>query len=74
MTSYGIESGSQRILDNMNKRMSISSAVEACLRTKEAGIALRCTISVGHPGENVKSIRETIVLLCRIGYFIHCYP
>lgn len=57
---YGIETGSQRILDLINKGVRMEQAQAAVRYTHEAGIRTRGFFMIGHPGENVESIRETI--------------
>ena len=57
---YGLETGSQRILDLINKGVRVEQAREAIRLTREAGMRTRGFFMLGHPGENVESIRETI--------------
>ena len=66
MVSYGIESGSQSILNNIKKHLNLEDAINNSIMTKEVGLFLRCTISIGHPGENNKTIKKTIKLLQKI--------
>lgn len=58
--SYGIESGSQKILDNAKKRISIKQAENAIKWTKEAGIKVYCSFMFGLPGETWGTVGETI--------------
>jgi anaerobic magnesium-protoporphyrin IX monomethyl ester cyclase len=57
---FGIESGSQRILDAMNKRIKVDEAKDAILRTRKHGIFANATFIFGYPGEDVDSIGDTI--------------
>ncbi|MCK4492137.1 MAG: radical SAM protein [Candidatus Altiarchaeales archaeon] len=57
--SFGIESGSQRILDNALKGVSVEQNANAIKWTKDAGIKVNCSFIVGLPGENKKTIKET---------------
>lgn len=57
---YGIESGSQKILDLMNKRASVKEAKEAIINTRKAGIYANTTFIFGYPGESIETIQETI--------------
>ena len=57
---YGIESGSQKILDIMNKRVTIKQAEEAIAATRRAGIELWPQFMFGMVGETKDTIRETI--------------
>jgi len=58
--SYGIESGSEKILEAMSKRATIAQAKEAIRNTREAG--LRCPVSfmIGYPGETRETVMETV--------------
>ena len=60
---YGIETGSQRILDIINKGVRLEQIREAVRCTREAGIRTRGFFMIGHPGENEESIRETIAFV-----------
>lgn len=57
---YGIESGSQTMLNLMNKRMTVDAQKRAILATKQAGIYPNTSFIYGYPGENKKTIDETI--------------
>lgn len=57
---YGVESGSQRMLDSMNKEVKVAEAKEAIRLTRKAGINVSATFMVGMPGETRESIRETV--------------
>ncbi len=63
MISYGIESGSQLILNNINKGIKIEKILETGELTKQVGLDFRVTISIGHIGESIETIQETIELL-----------
>ena len=57
---YGIESGSQRILDAMNKKATVLQAKQAIVDTRRAGIFPNTTFMFGYPGENLETIQETV--------------
>ncbi|MFX1383806.1 MAG: B12-binding domain-containing radical SAM protein [Promethearchaeota archaeon] len=57
---YGIESGSQKILNNMNKQFNLEQAKNAIKITIKEGIICKPTFMFGYPGENLKTIKETI--------------
>ncbi len=63
--TYGIESGSQRILDSMNKRIKVEQIERALRLTKKAGIRTYGFIIVGYPGETRETIKETYDLIRR---------
>lgn len=60
---YGIESGSQRVLDLMNKRFNIERAVEVLKNTREAGIDFQVNIMFGLPGEKKEDFDKTLKFL-----------
>lgn len=64
---YGIESGSQRILEAMNKKISIEQIKKAVNLTYDMGIKVKAFILHGFPGENMESTNETIQLLEELG-------
>lgn len=57
---FGIESGSRRILDAMNKKMNPDQAMDAIRRTGAHGIFANMTFIHGYPGEDLDSIRDTL--------------
>lgn len=59
---YGVESGSQRILNNMKKDIKVAGIKRAFKLTHDAGIETVASFIIGLPGENKESIRETISL------------
>lgn len=56
---YGIESGSQRILDNMGKKVTVAQAKEAVKLTRSVGLKCGTTFMFGYTGENLETIEET---------------
>jgi len=58
--AYGIESGSQRILDVIGKGTTIEQIEKAVRWAHEAGIRTRGFFMIGHPTETEESIRQTI--------------
>ena len=59
---YGIESGSQRILNFIKKGIRIDQIVKAIRWTKEAGIKTLGSFIMGFPDETREEIEETIKL------------
>ncbi|MDD5773368.1 MAG: radical SAM protein [bacterium] len=57
---YGIESGSQRILDAMNKKVSVRQAKEIIIETKKAGLYPMIQMMFGYPGEDMQTLNETV--------------
>ncbi len=59
----GAESGSQKILDAMDKGLTVAQIQDATRRLKEAGIRVGHFIQFGYPGEDVADIAKTIDLI-----------
>ena len=57
---YGIESGSDEILKNINKKINRQKAIEVVKMTKKIGIECRTTFMLGNPGETEETILKTI--------------
>jgi anaerobic magnesium-protoporphyrin IX monomethyl ester cyclase len=56
---FGIESGSQRILDALNKGVRVERALEALRTCLDAGLTLTLYLMVGMTGESEETIEET---------------
>lgn len=61
--AVGIESGSQKILDNMNKRCSVDNNSRALQNCRNAGLVTSTSLIVGYPGETQRTVRETFDFL-----------
>ena len=59
----GVESGSQKVLDAMEKGLLVSEVVEARKQLGNAGIRACYFLQFGYPGETWKEIRQTIALV-----------
>ena len=57
--SFGLESGSDWLLDEMKKSQRVETAVEAVKWTHEAGIRVKGLLMLGYPGETQETIAET---------------
>ena len=66
--SFGLESGSERILRLINKNISVSQIKEACRICRKAGLRyLETTFMIGnHPLETMEDIDATITLIREI--------
>lgn len=62
MIAYGFESGSQQILNNVKKEITIDQIKNAANLTKEVGIKIWGYFILGLPGETKDTIDETIRL------------
>lgn len=65
---YGVESGSQKILDNMNKRTTVEQVEEAMKAAKKADLDVKVQLIFGYPGENFKSLEETVNIFKKVGH------
>ncbi len=65
MVSYGIESGSQEILDRVQKGIRLDQAEETVHRTKEAGIRTKGLFMVGFPEETEETLQKTLDFILR---------
>lgn len=61
--SFGVESGSQRILDLMSKGILVSDIINGLRLAKQYGMKCRVYLIVGYPGETLESLDETISLI-----------
>ncbi len=59
----GIESGSQKVLDSMEKGTTVAQAREVSPKLREAGIEQAFFLQLGFPGETREDITATIRLL-----------
>ncbi|HNW93810.1 MAG TPA: radical SAM protein, partial [bacterium] len=66
--SYGIESGCQRILDNLGKGLKLAGIERGIALTNAAGIRPRGYFIIGSPGEDLASIQETIDFVRRVPF------
>lgn len=61
----GAESGSQKILDAMEKGTTVSQIVEAARRLHSAGIRTGFFLQFGYPGEHLSDIMKTLRMVYR---------
>lgn len=59
----GVDSGSQRVLDETKRQMRVGVIKKAFSKIREHGIAARAYVTFGFPGESEKGVKETIRLL-----------
>ncbi len=63
--SYGFESGSQRMLDSMKKKVTIGAMEKAARINRKFEMMLPVSFIIGMPGEDEDSCRETIEFCVR---------
>lgn len=66
MLRFGVESGSQEILDNVEKGATVERARQVFKWTKEVGIGTHAHTMVGMPGESEETIRKTLDFILEI--------
>ncbi|QQR92102.1 MAG: cobalamin-dependent protein [Candidatus Iainarchaeum archaeon] len=57
---FGIEAGSQDLLDNIKKKMTVEQMREKVKLVKKCGIEIRGSFMIGLPGETPEKARQTI--------------
>jgi radical SAM superfamily enzyme YgiQ (UPF0313 family)/CDGSH-type Zn-finger protein len=73
----GIESGSQRVLDLINKRATVEQAKATLINLANAGIKTTVYIVIGHPGETEADFQMTLDFVENLKEFIweaECNP
>ena len=61
--AYGVESGSQRVLNVVKHEVKLPRLRETLRMTREAGIRAKGYLMLGHPTETVESMEETRAFL-----------
>lgn len=78
--TFGIESGSQRMLDALKKDFTVEHAIKGVRAAKEQGIDCVGNFIIGTPGEDYESINETIQLVKKLDldyasfHFLTAFP
>jgi radical SAM superfamily enzyme YgiQ (UPF0313 family) len=57
---YGVESGSQRVLNLMKKGITLKQAEKAVKSAKNVGLKVLASFILGYPGETIEDINKTI--------------
>src|SRR5262245_49339379 len=63
--SLGVESGSQEILDKIDKKITVDEIIASTRMAKKYGIKVRYYMMLGNRGETVKTFHETLEFLKR---------
>jgi anaerobic magnesium-protoporphyrin IX monomethyl ester cyclase len=63
--AYGVESGSQRVLDLVKREVKLPRMLETLRLTRAAGIRVKGLLMMAHPTEDEVSLRETVEFLRR---------
>jgi len=64
--SYGIESGSQKILDVINKNITVDKIKQTAGLMKKIGLSMRGYFIIGSPQETEESIKESLELILKL--------
>lgn len=57
---FGVESGSQELLDKMRKDITLKQVEHAVKCTTEAGLAVMCSLMLGLPEDTLETMQQTI--------------
>jgi radical SAM superfamily enzyme YgiQ (UPF0313 family) len=72
--TFGMETGSPRMLEIMEKKLDLQDNINAAKWTKEAGLYTCYQLVIGMPGETEESISETIDFIKQITIFMDREP
>lgn len=63
---FGIESGSQRMLDNINKGIKVENVIPALAKVIKANLVPKGSFMFGMPGETIEDVKRTIYLIMEL--------
>jgi anaerobic magnesium-protoporphyrin IX monomethyl ester cyclase len=62
---FGVESGSQELLNIMRKGTTVEQNAKAIKMVKEAGILVAISLVIGYPGETPEMLKQTVDFICK---------
>lgn len=62
----GVESGDNKILQAIDKKITVEQVKQAVNTIKKTGISLRTYYILGHPGETIETLRKTVNLAAEL--------
>ena len=65
LVAFGMESGSQEMLDRMTKRTTLEMNARACDLTRKYGMMSHSSWIIGYPGETRETVNETLEFIRR---------
>jgi radical SAM superfamily enzyme YgiQ (UPF0313 family) len=65
--AFGAESGSQQILDRIDKKTTVQQNYDCVRHCKNHGITVKAFLMIGLPGENLQTIADTERFICTSG-------
>jgi len=68
MIGFGVESGSQRILDLMSKGTTIEQTRKAVSLAQKAGLQVTAHVMFGYPGETRSDLRATLDMVKQLNF------
>ena len=66
MMQYGVESGNQEILKIIKKGTKLEQIMKACQLTIDMGMQVKAYFILGHPGETVETLNDTIDFMSKL--------
>lgn len=57
---FGVESGSQKILDIIGKGTTVEQNERAIRMAREVGLFVSISVIIGHPGETIETMNQTV--------------
>jgi anaerobic magnesium-protoporphyrin IX monomethyl ester cyclase len=64
---FGVESGSQKMLDSMKKGTTVEQNAAGIKMAKDAGISVAISVVVGYPGETAEMLKQTFDFIHKTG-------
>ncbi|MEM2107704.1 MAG: radical SAM protein [Candidatus Bathyarchaeia archaeon] len=64
--SFGVESGCQKILDAVKKKVSIEQSINAVKWAKEEDLFVAVSTIIGYPGETKETLKQTLDLIHKL--------
>jgi radical SAM superfamily enzyme YgiQ (UPF0313 family) len=65
LVSFGVESGSQKMLNVMKKGTTVEQNEKAIRWVKEAGVSVTISVIIGYPGETKDTLEQTLDFIRR---------
>lgn len=66
---YGIETGSDKVMKNINKKIKLEKVPDVVKMCKEFGLEAKAFFIIGLPGETAKDFKKTIEISKHFDYF-----
>lgn len=67
--TYAPESGSERMLKEIKKKVKISSMLKSISESNKAGLNIKLNIIIGYPNEKLIDILKTVVFLIKASFY-----